>query len=117
MFNNGYNSFYPYYNTGARAGLLAGLRGRFNWGSILNNTQKTLNIVNQAIPLVYQVRPIVNNARTLFKVMGAVKDDGTITEQKNSNSASTSTSQNVSNNTEDNVNTSNNTSNTPNFFL
>ena len=39
-----------------------------NWSSLLNNTQKTLNIVNQAIPIVYQVKPIINNARTMFKV-------------------------------------------------
>lgn len=39
-----------------------------NWSNILNNTQKTLNIVNQAIPIVYQIKPIVNNAKTMFKV-------------------------------------------------
>lgn len=44
------------------------IKKSINWGSLLNNTQKTLNIVNQAIPIVYQIKPIVNNARTMLKV-------------------------------------------------
>ena len=39
-----------------------------NWSGLLTNTQKTLNIVNQAIPIVYQIKPIVNNAKTMFRV-------------------------------------------------
>ena len=30
-------------------------RKTINWAGLLSNTQKTLNIVNQAIPIVYQV--------------------------------------------------------------
>ena len=40
----------------------------FNWKNILNNTQKTLNVLNQAVPLFYQIKPIYNNAKTMFKV-------------------------------------------------
>ena len=47
---------------------------RFNWSNILSNTQKTLGIINQAIPIVYQVRPLLNNARTLFKIAGAINE-------------------------------------------
>lgn len=43
-------------------------RRTINWSGLLTNTQKTLNIVNQAIPIVYQIKPIVNNAKTMFKV-------------------------------------------------
>ncbi len=57
-----------------KAGLFSSIRG-INWGSLLGNTQKTLGIINQAIPIVYQVKPIMNNARTMFKVMGAVRED------------------------------------------
>lgn len=46
-----------------------------NWNSILNNTQRTLGIINQAIPIVYQVKPLLNNARTLFKVATAINSD------------------------------------------
>ena len=36
---------------------------------------KTLNVVNQAIPIFYQVKPMFNNAKTMFRIMGAMKDD------------------------------------------
>jgi len=40
----------------------------FSFTNILNNAQKTLNIVNQALPIVKEVKPIVKNARTLFGI-------------------------------------------------
>lgn len=43
-----------------------------DWGNLLNNTQRTLGIINQAIPIVYQVKPLLNNARTLFKIANSV---------------------------------------------
>lgn len=58
-----------------RAGTGGLLKNGINWGTILSNTQKSLGIINQAIPIVYQVKPIVNNARTMFKLAGAMKDD------------------------------------------
>ena len=57
----------------------AGLRS-INWSTMLNNTQKTLNIINQAIPIAYQVKPMVNNAKTMFKIIGAVKGDNNTNE-------------------------------------
>ncbi len=69
-----------------------GLASGINWGTMLNNTQKTLNIINQAIPIAYQVKPIMNNARTMFKIIGAVKGDNNssnITSTNNGNSNST----------------------------
>lgn len=63
-------------------GLLRGLLGRgINWGSILNNTQRTLGIINQAIPVVKQVSPIVNNAKTMFRVMNEFKKVETPTSE------------------------------------
>lgn len=53
---------------------LGAAKAAINWGGILSNTQKTLGIINQAIPIVYQMRPLVSNAKTLFKIAGAVKD-------------------------------------------
>ena len=49
-----------------------GIRG-INFGGVLNGTQKTLNIINQAIPLVKQVSPVVKNAKTMFRVMNEFK--------------------------------------------
>ncbi len=67
-------------------------RRSINWNNILNNTQRTLGIINQAIPIVYQVRPLINNARTLFRVASAINDndedetDNNISNENNYNS-------------------------------
>lgn len=74
-----------------------------NWSGLLNNTQKTLNIVNQAIPIVYQIKPIVNNARTMFKVANEF--------------TKANTSNNVNNNYNQNINTNNYSDEGPNFFI
>ena len=79
-----YNNPFMYQNL-YRPGLLSRLFGGsslartatsgINWGNILSNTQKGLGIINQAIPLVHQVKPIINNAKTMFKIADALKDD------------------------------------------
>ncbi len=91
MYNNPYN-YYPYMNmprgmtvnpylqgssingiqniVRPRAGLFKGLSG-IKWGTILNNTQKTLNVINQAIPVYYQIKPIFTNVRSLGKLISA----------------------------------------------
>ena len=48
---------------------------KINWSNILNNTQKTLNVINQAIPVYYQVKPIWSNAKTMFRMVNALKDN------------------------------------------
>lgn len=42
------------------------------WGAILDGTQKTLNVINQAIPIVYQIKPLATNAKTLFKIANII---------------------------------------------
>ena len=88
MYNNPYN-FYPYMNVnnlgaanlgrgalaggvlrGARPSLFNSIRS-IKWGSILTNTQKTLNVINQAIPVYYQIKPIASNLRSFGKIMSA----------------------------------------------
>ena len=73
-------NYYPYY-TGipyttfspvARGGLRS-LFGGIKWSSILSGTQKTLGIVNQAIPIIKQAGPVINNAKTMFRVMNEFK--------------------------------------------
>ena len=63
-----------------------------NWSNLLDGTQKTLGIINQAIPIVYQVKPIINNARTMFRIADVIKSpsddvfrDNTVVENNNSN--------------------------------
>lgn len=62
---------------GATAGVGRGLLSRFSFSGLLNGASRTLNVVNQAIPIFYQVRPMINNAKTMFRIMGAVKEDDT----------------------------------------
>lgn len=61
-----------------------------NWGGLLDGTQKTLGIINQAIPIVYQVKPIFSNAKTIFRIADELR-----TPDKKS---STSSNSNVTNN-------------------
>ena len=75
---NYYNPYfgYPYMGatTSSAGGLFSRLLGRgINWSSILYGTQKTLGIVNQAIPIVKQVSPVMKNAKTMFKLMNEFK--------------------------------------------
>lgn len=44
-----------------------------NLGNILNTAQKTLGLVNQALPVIKQVTPVMKNAKTIFKVMNEFK--------------------------------------------
>ena len=76
------NYYNPYFytvptnitNTGT-GGILKGLFGNsgFTFGGFLNGTQKILNIANQTIPLVKQVRPMFGNFKTIFRVMNEFK--------------------------------------------
>lgn len=67
---------------GARSGGLlsrlgAGLSGfkTINWGGLINNTSKTLGIINQTIPLVRQVGPVVNNMKSMLRIASVFKDE------------------------------------------
>ena len=115
MYNNPY-----FYQSIAKPSLLsrlfggtggtAALRGasRLNWGTILSNTQKSLGIINQAIPIVYQVKPMIENAKTMFKIASAVKDTDVSTISNNNNN----------NNSNSNVTSQNNESNNkPIFYI
>lgn len=105
---------------GASGGLFKRLLGGFNVSSLLSNTQKTLNLVNQAIPIVKQINPLIRNAKTMFTVMNEFKkvDD---TDVSNSQVTSNNKEGNYSTvNTidkENKVNTDSNSSEGPVFFI
>ena len=117
----GYQAFTPRMNRGN------GLRGlfrrsstlgsfgypkpKFNWSGFLSNTQKTLNVVNQAIPIFYQIRPIWNNAKTMFRIMGAIKED----DDEPKETSNTSTSKQAETTTSNTTYLTND--NQPQFFL
>ena len=87
MFNP-YQAFMPF-RAASGLGILRGI----NWATLLSNTQKTLNIVNQAIPIVYQVKPFMNNARTILRVVNELGKSTRSTTPSNNNTIS-----NVNNN-------------------
>lgn len=67
---------YPY----SYPGLLSkglGLTKAINWTALLDGTQKTLGVINQAIPIVYQVKPLIGNAKTLFKIANVISEPTT----------------------------------------
>ena len=109
MFNSGYNSFYPYQNISSKSGLFSLFKGKINWSTLLNNTQKTLNIINQAIPVFYQIKPMWNNTKTIFKIIGAIKEDTKPQQNLITPLNTGGNSQYINNNY--------NSENNPNFFL
>ena len=84
-------NYYPFYNmaptgytSGATGGLFTRLFRGINFSSILNGTQKTINFMNQAIPMVKQISPLVKNTKTMFIVMNEFrKTDKKPTKQNN----------------------------------
>ena len=57
------------------------------WGTILDGTSKTLNVINQAIPVVYQVKPIIDNAKTMFKVANIINTEEPIKKEEKTNNS------------------------------
>ena len=47
----------------------------FNWTSLINNTSKTLGIINQSIPLVKQAGPVFGNMKSMIKLASVFKDE------------------------------------------
>lgn len=96
---NFYNPYYymmPTATSGLGRGLLGGtIRNGINWSTLLNGAQRTLGLVNQAIPLVKQAAPMVRNAKTMFKVMNEFKKVespvSNTTESATNNTASSET--------------------------
>ena len=48
-----------------------------NWANLLDGTQKTLGVINQAIPIIYQVKPVISNAKTIFKIADTLRNNNT----------------------------------------
>ena len=117
------NYFNPYFVTASPIssptnGIFSFLRNArgLNLGTILNGTQRTLNIINQAIPVIKQMSPVVHNARTMFRVMNEFKK----VDSKESTAKTTVNNVNKnSENIEENIQNTNAyyNANGPTFFL
>ena len=96
MYNNPmyYNNFFPYQNgtNFLKRGFALSNIHKINWSNLLNNTQKTLNVINQAIPVYYQVKPIWGNAKTMFRMINALKEDNNTTTINNTKETKKETS-------------------------
>lgn len=104
MYNNPFMYGYPsvaanFARPAVGRGLLSGLKA-INWGGILTNTQKTLGVINQAIPIVYQVKPILGNAKTMFKIANSIRGD--TSSNRNNSTVNNNTVQSSSNVVSDN---------------
>ena len=92
MFGNRGFSPYGTYALGGAA------KSGINWSSLLSNTQKTLGIINQAIPAFYQIKPIFSNMKTMFRVVNEInKDDSKPNTNNNYTNNSVSTNKTISN--------------------
>ena len=69
----------PAPTTGGLLNLIKGL----NISGILDGTQKTLSVINQAIPVIYQVKPLVSNIGTLFKIKNIMNEPTNNTNENN----------------------------------
>lgn len=79
-----YNQYYYPYNYQNRNGFLSNLK-KLNWSSFLDKTHKTLGVINQAIPIIYQIKPMYQNAKTAFKVVNSFKKETNETNLKKEN--------------------------------
>ena len=89
----------------------------FNFTKLLNGASKTLGVVKDAIPVVKEVGPMMNNMRSMLKIASVFKDE-TDTTKKEDTISSNTVSSNINNtNTTQKVEYTNQNNNTPNFFL
>ena len=114
------NYFNPYFVTTSPMsspsnGLFSFLRNAkgINFSTILNGTQRTLNIINQAIPVIKQMSPVVRNAKTMFRVMNEFKKVDSKESIPKSTVNNNSTTENMTNTQSSDVYSDNG----PTFFL
>lgn len=103
---------------------VGGLTKSFNFGNLLNSASKALGVVNQAIPIVKEVGPMMGNMKQMMKIASIFKDetDTSISTRNNTSTTSETTSKEITNIKENDTRitsttTSNVQNNEPNFFL
>ena len=101
----------------ARGGFFKSL-ANIKWGTILNNTQKTLNVINQAIPVYYQIKPICSNLKSFGKIMSAFNDQSDNTNSNNNLNTNTNINNlNRNSNSNEIIEKKENSQNLPTFFI
>ncbi len=104
------------FNTGGIRSLFRGFHN-INWNGMLNNVSRTLGVVRDAIPVVKEVGPMINNMKSMIKIASIFKDE-TDTRKQTTNNKNTNNNQTKQKESSNNNTTSNNNyNNEPNFFL
>lgn len=111
------NYYNPYFYSLPTASGATSLLSKINFSSIVNGTSKTLNLVNQAIPLFKQMSPVVKNAKTMFKVMNEFKRAETISPTTETNNITNSIEQSYNQETVNETSNYVNSTNQPTFFI
>lgn len=79
---------------GKLGGATSAIRG-INWGGLLNNASRTLGVINQAIPVVKQAGPMLNNMKSMIRLASAFKNE---TSPSKINNKSNNNLNNIDNN-------------------
>lgn len=110
MYNTPY--FFPGVSNAASAADKTSIFSKISLGTILTNASKTLNVINQAIPLYYQAKPIISNLKSLSKITKEFTHKSSIKQIKKENNI-------INNNSNINDEIKKEESNIPNpsFFL
>lgn len=66
------NNYIPSNQAMMRNKPFVSIANKMNFQTMLQGTTKTVSTINQVVPLVYQVTPIINNARNAFRVFRAI---------------------------------------------
>ena len=81
-----------------RAASPGGLASRgFSFSNLLNGASKTLGVVRDAIPVVKEIGPMMNNMKSMLKIASVFKDETDTKEKKEE------TSSNINNNDQNNI--------------
>ena len=96
-----------------------GLASRgFSFSNLLNGASKTLGVVRDAIPVVKEIGPMMNNMKSILKIASVFKDETDTKEKKEETSSNINNNdQNNSTNKEKTDYSYNQSNNSPNFFL
>ena len=74
---------YPYPTNPSILSKGLSLLKNISWTNLLDGTGKTLGVINQAIPIVYQVKPLFGNFKTVMKILGGINSNDTSSEKEN----------------------------------
>ena len=118
------NYYNPYFynmpgvvSSGTGTGLFSRLFGGLSFGRIISGTERALNFANQAIPLVKQVKPIIGNAKTMFRVMNEFKKNEKPINNSVNNNINNIQNTNTQSTKVKNYNKEYNNNNEPTFFM